>query len=44
MEGPQGSNFEFNMIASLRQMFEIEKRRTIACHPQTDGLKGLLVF
>ena len=34
----QGSNFESKVIASLCEMFGIEKRRTTAYHPQTDGL------
>ena len=34
----QGSNFESKVITSLCEMFGIEKRRTTAHHPQTDGL------
>ena len=34
----QGSNFESKVITSLCEMFGIEKRRTTAYHPQTDGL------
>ena len=34
----QGKNFESKVVASLCEMFGIEKRRTTAYHPQTDGL------
>ncbi len=34
----QGSNFESKVMTSLCEMFGIEKRRTTAYHPQTDGL------
>ena len=34
----QGSNFESKVITSVCEMFGIEKRRTTAYHPQTDGL------
>ena len=34
----QGSNFESTVITGLCEMFGIEKRRTTAYHPQTDGL------
>ena len=34
----QGSNFESKVMKSLCEMFGIEKRRTTAYHPQTDGL------
>ena len=34
----QGKNFESKVMASLCEMFGIEKRRTTAYHPQTDGL------
>ena len=38
----QGSNFESKVITSLCEMFGIEKRRTTAYHPQTDGFNGIL--
>ena len=34
----QGRNFESHLVASMCQLFGIEKRRTTAYHPQTDGL------
>ena len=34
----QGKNFESKVVASLCEMFGIEKRRTTGYHPQTDGL------
>ena len=34
----QGNNFESKVVASLCEMFGIEKRRTTAYHLQTDGL------
>ena len=34
----QGKNFESKVVASLCEMFGIEKRKTTAYHPQTDGL------
>ena len=34
----QGRNFESHLVASICQLFGIEKRRTTAYHPQTDGL------
>ena len=34
----QGKNFESKVVASLCEMFGIEKRRTTAYHPHTDGL------
>ena len=42
----QGRNSESHLVASMCQLFGIEKRRTTAYHPQTDGLcerfKGIL--
>ena len=34
----QGRNFESHLFKSMCQLFGIEKRRTTAYHPQTDGL------
>ena len=34
----QGRNFESHLVKSMCQLFGIEKRRTTAYHPQTDGL------
>ncbi len=34
----QGRNFESHLVKSVCQLFGIEKRRTTAYHPQTDGL------
>ena len=34
----QGKNFQSHLVTSMCQLFEIEKRRTTAYHPQTDGL------
>eukprot|EP00794_Sanderia_malayensis_P013568 gene13568-14969_t len=34
----QGRNFESHLMKSACQLFGIEKRRTTAYHPQTDGL------
>eukprot|EP00794_Sanderia_malayensis_P014624 gene14624-16139_t len=34
----QGRNFESHLMKSVCQLFGIEKRRTTAYHPQTDGL------
>ncbi len=34
----QGRNFESHLVTSMCELFGIEKRRTTAYHPQTDGL------
>ena len=34
----RGRNFESHLVKSMCQLFGIEKRRTTAYHPQTDGL------
>lgn len=34
----QGRNFESHLVKSICQLFGIDKRRTTAYHPQTDGL------